>query len=48
MEGTNVELGKQMLKDSGLNFTTADSMGDAADTVVALPGDRGLTWPTRS
>ena len=36
MEGTNVEIGKQMLKDSGLNFTTADSMGEAADKVVAL------------
>jgi succinyl-CoA synthetase beta subunit len=36
MEGTNVEVGKQMLKDSGLNFTTADTMGEAADKVVAL------------
>ena len=36
MEGTNVELGKQMLRDSGLNFTTADTMGEAADKVVAL------------
>jgi succinyl-CoA synthetase beta subunit len=36
MEGTNVELGKQMLRESGLNFTTADSMGEAADKVVAL------------
>jgi succinyl-CoA synthetase beta subunit len=36
MEGTNVELGRQMLKDSGLNFTTADGMGDAAERVVAL------------
>jgi len=36
MEGTNVEIGKQMLKDSGLNFTTADSMGEAADKVVSL------------
>lgn len=35
MEGTNVELGKQMLKESGLNFTTADGMGDAATKVVA-------------
>ena len=35
MEGTNVELGKQMLKESGLNFTTADSMGEAAEKVVA-------------
>jgi succinyl-CoA synthetase beta subunit len=36
MEGTNVEKGKQMLKDSGLNFTTADDMKEAADKVVAL------------
>ena len=36
MEGTNVELGKQMLRESGLNFTTADSMGEAAEKVVAL------------
>ncbi|HXT69983.1 MAG TPA: ADP-forming succinate--CoA ligase subunit beta [Vicinamibacterales bacterium] len=36
MEGTNVELGKQMLRESGLNFTTADSMGEAADKVVGL------------
>jgi succinyl-CoA synthetase beta subunit len=36
MEGTNVERGKQMLRDSGLNFTTADSMSEAAEKVVAL------------
>jgi succinyl-CoA synthetase beta subunit len=36
MEGTNVEEGKRMLKESGLNFSTADSMGEAADKVVAL------------
>jgi succinyl-CoA synthetase beta subunit len=36
MEGTNVERGKQMLAESGLNFTTADSMGEAALRVVAL------------
>jgi len=36
MEGTNVDEGKQMLRESGLNFTTADSMGEAADKVVAL------------
>jgi succinyl-CoA synthetase beta subunit len=35
MEGTNVEKGKQMLKDSGLNFATADDMNDAAKKVVA-------------
>jgi succinyl-CoA synthetase beta subunit len=38
MEGTNVEVGKKMLRDSGLNFTTADTMGEAADKVVALAG----------
>jgi succinyl-CoA synthetase beta subunit len=36
MEGTNVEQGKQMLKASGLNFTTADTMAEAAERVVAL------------
>ena len=36
MEGTNVEEGKRMLRESGLNFTAADAMGDAAEKVVAL------------
>jgi len=36
MEGTNVEEGRRMLAESGLNFTSADSMGDAAEKVVAL------------
>jgi succinyl-CoA synthetase beta subunit len=36
MEGTNVEEGKRLLRESGLNFTTADSMGEAADKVAAL------------
>ena len=40
MEGTNVDEGKRMLKESGLNFATADSMGDAATTVVALAKGR--------
>src|SRR4029079_17556967 len=35
MEGTNVEKGKQMLKESGMNFPTADSMDEAANKVVA-------------
>jgi len=35
MEGTNVEKGKQMLKESGLNFQTADDMNEAARKVVA-------------
>jgi succinyl-CoA synthetase beta subunit len=36
MEGTNVELGKQILRDSGLNFGLADGMKDGAEKVVAL------------
>jgi succinyl-CoA synthetase beta subunit len=35
MEGTNVEQGKRMLTESGLNFTTAETMADAAEKVVA-------------
>ncbi|HXW07555.1 MAG TPA: ADP-forming succinate--CoA ligase subunit beta [Vicinamibacterales bacterium] len=35
MEGTNVEQGKQMLRESGLDFTTADTMSEAAEKVVA-------------
>jgi succinyl-CoA synthetase beta subunit len=38
MEGTNVEEGKRLLKDSKMNFTTADSMDEAAARVVALAG----------
>src|SRR6476646_3074746 len=36
MEGTNVELGKKMLKESGLNFATADSMDEGAKAVGRL------------
>jgi succinyl-CoA synthetase beta subunit len=36
MEGTNVELGRQILKDSGLNFTVAEGMLDGAKKVVGL------------
>jgi succinyl-CoA synthetase beta subunit len=36
MEGTNVDEGKRLLKESGMNFTTAESMGEAATTVVKL------------
>ena len=45
MEGTNVETGKQMLKDSGLNFTTADTMAEGATKVVAAVARvGGGTW----
>jgi succinyl-CoA synthetase beta subunit len=36
LEGTNVDLGKQILKESGLAFTPAASMKEAAEKVVAL------------
>jgi succinyl-CoA synthetase beta subunit len=36
MEGTNVELGRKMLAESGLNFATAADMGAGATMVVAL------------
>jgi succinyl-CoA synthetase beta subunit len=36
MEGTNVELGQKILAESGLNFTVADGMKDAAEKVVRL------------
>ena len=35
LEGTNVEQGRKMLADSGLNITTATGMTDAAKKVVA-------------
>lgn len=35
LEGTNVELGKKILKDSGLNITPADDLTDAAKKIVA-------------
>ncbi len=35
MEGTNVEIARRMLEESGLDFTTASSMQDAAEKVVA-------------
>jgi succinyl-CoA synthetase beta subunit len=36
MEGTNVEQGRKMLVESGLNFTTVDDMGHGAAKVVDL------------
>src|SRR5947208_3380252 len=36
MEGTNVELGKKILMESGLDFTVAEDMRDAAEKVVRL------------
>ncbi|MCM3713179.1 ADP-forming succinate--CoA ligase subunit beta [Halalkalibacter oceani] len=36
LEGTNVDLGKKILKESGLNITAADSMADGAQKIVSL------------
>ncbi len=36
LEGTNVEEGQRVIRDSGLNFTVAQGMKDAAEKVVAL------------
>ena len=35
LEGTNVELGQKILQESGLSFTVASGMKDAAEKVVA-------------
>jgi succinyl-CoA synthetase beta subunit len=35
LEGTNVELGKQIIRDSGLNVIAADDLDDAAKKIVA-------------
>jgi succinyl-CoA synthetase beta subunit len=36
LEGTNVDLGRKMLADSGLTITSASSMLDGAEKIVAL------------
>lgn len=36
LEGTNVDLGKQILNESGLNITSADSMADGAQKIVSM------------
>jgi succinyl-CoA synthetase beta subunit len=36
LEGTNVEQGQEILRNSGLKFTVAEGMKDAAEKVVAL------------
>jgi succinyl-CoA synthetase beta subunit len=36
LEGTNVELGKKIIEESGLNVTTGDSLRDAAQKIVEL------------
>ncbi len=38
LEGTNVELGREILDKSGLNIVSATSMSDAAEKIVAAVG----------
>jgi len=38
LEGTNVEEGQRVIRESGLNFTVATGMKDAAEKVVAAAG----------
>ncbi len=38
LEGTNVEQGREILQESGLNFMVAETMKDAAEKVVAAAG----------
>jgi succinyl-CoA synthetase beta subunit len=40
LEGTNVEQGREILRNSGLNFQVAETMKDAAEKVVAAAGSR--------
>ena len=35
LEGTNVELGKKIINESGLNVISADDLDDAAQKVVS-------------
>ena len=40
LEGTNVELGKKLLQDSGLNLHAAADMAEGAKKIVELSGER--------
>ena len=38
LEGTNADIGKQLLDDSGLSIISADDMADAAQKAVRAAG----------
>ena len=44
LEGTNVEEGRKILKDSGLNFIIGETMQDAAQKVVAAAKGAQVEW----
>jgi succinyl-CoA synthetase beta subunit len=39
LEGTNVDLGKKILKESGLPIISGDDLGDAAQKIVQAVKD---------
>ena len=41
LEGTNVDLGKKILADSGLPIISATNMADAAEKIVAAASKGG-------
>src|SRR5574337_961467 len=47
MEGTNVDQGKRMLAESGLNFITADGMQEAAEKAVRAAKRNGVNSAQR-
>ena len=40
LEGTNVELGKKLFKESGVPIITADNLDDAADKITKAVGKK--------
>jgi len=43
LEGTNVEAGKEIINNSGLNVIAADDLDDAAQKIVAAVGNKTFT-----
>ena len=41
LEGTNVELGKKILKESGMKITSAENLADAAEKIVKAVKEEG-------
>ena len=48
LEGTNVEKGKQLLKESGLALIAADDLADAAQKAVAAAGSKSAAASSKS
>ena len=44
LEGTNVEAGKKIINESGLNVIAADDLDDAAQKIVAAVGSSSKTY----